>query len=287
MSRYLSPRTMEEAVSLLLEHKGAARVMAGGTDLLVQLKRGVSPPGYIIDMKGIPEQDTITLDERHGLVIGGLTTIRSIELSPVIKSRFSCLAQSASQLGTLQVRNRATIGGNICNAAPSAETASSLLVLEAKLKLISADGERVVPIESFFLNPGETVLRPHEILTEIRIPNLPPRSGSAYIAGTIRKALDLAIVGVAVATTIDKGVLTEVRIALGSVAPTPIRARKAEALIQGHQLDDERLHEVGLSAAQEASPIDDIRGSAEYRRKMIAVLVEKALRQSVLQTQAG
>ena len=277
---------MEEAVSLLSGYEGAAKVMAGGTDLLVQLKKGVLLPGYIIDLKGIPGQDNITYDEVLGLVIGGMTTLRSIELSPIIRSRFYCLAQAASKLGTIQIRNRATIGGNICNAVPSAETAPALLVLEAQLKLISVDGERVVPIESFFLNPGQTVLSPYEILTEINIPDLPTGSGSAYMAWTLRKALDLAMVGVAVVTTINNGILTEVRIALGSVAPTPIRARKAEALIQGQRLDGELLKEVGLVAAQEASPIDDIRGSAEYRRKMITVLVEKAIRQSVQQAQA-
>ena len=277
---------MEEAVSLLSEYEGAAKVMAGGTDLLVQLKKGVLPPGYIIDLKGIPGQDNITYDEERGLVISGMTTVRSIELSSIIKSRFCCLAQAASQLGTIQIRNRATIGGNVCNAVPSAETAPALLVLEAQLKLISADGERVVPIESFFLNPGQTVLSPYEILTEINIPDLPAGSGSAYMAWTLRKALDLAMVGVAVVTTINNSILTEVRIALGSVAPIPIRARKAEALLQGQRLDDELLNEVGLVAAQEASPIDDIRGSAEYRRKMITVLVKKAIRQSVQQAQA-
>ena len=277
---------MEEAVSLLSEYEGAAKVMAGGTDLLLQLKKGVLPPGYIIDLKGIPGQDNITYDEGRGLVISGMTTVRSIELSSIIKSRFCCLAQAASQLGTIQIRNRATIGGNVCNAVPSAETAPALLVLEAQLKLISADGERVVPIESFFLNPGQTVLSPYEILTEINIPDLPAGSGSAYMAWTLRKALDLAMVGVAVVTTINNSILTEVRIALGSVAPIPIRARKAEALLQGQRLDDELLNEVGLVAAQEASPIDDIRGSAEYRRKMITVLVKKAIRQSVQQAQA-
>ncbi len=282
----MKPGSMEEAVSLLSEYEGAAKVMAGGTDLLVQLKKGVLPPGYIIDLKGIPGQDNITYDEERGLVISGMTTVRSIELSSIIKSRFCCLAQAASQLGTIQIRNRATIGGNVCNAVPSAETAPALLVLEAQLKLISVDGERVIPIESFFLNPGQTVLSPYEILTEINIPDLPAGSGSAYMAWTLRKALDLAMVGVAVVTTINNSILTEVRIALGSVAPIPIRARKAEALLQGQRLDDELLNEVGLVAAQEASPIDDIRGSAEYRRKMITVLVKKAIRQSVQQAQA-
>jgi len=278
---------MEEVVSLLLEHKGAARVMAGGTDLLVQLKKGEALPRYIIDIKGIPNQDTITYDEKDGLTIGALTTIRSIELSPVIQNKFNVLAQAASELGTLQIRNRATIGGNICNAAPSAETAPALIVLGARLRIIGADGERTVPIESFFTGPGQTILHPHEILSEIQVPNLPPRSSSVYIAQTIRKALDLATVGVAVITTIDNDVLKDIKIALGSVAPTPIRAGKAETIIKGQRLDDALLGAVGLAAAEEASPISDLRGSAEYRRKMIRVLVERAIRQAAQQVKAG
>ncbi len=283
---YLAPETMEEAALLLSRHKTAAKVLAGGTDLLVQFKHGERLPRYIINMKGIPNQDFLAYDEKEGLKIGALATIRSIETSPVIQQKFSILAQAASQLGTASVRNCATIGGNLCNAAPSAETAPALLVLEARVKIISADGERTVPIEEFFTGPGQTVLHPHEILSEIQVPNPLPQSGGVYLAQTIRKALDLAIVGVAVVTTLDGDILKNVKIALGAVAPTPIRARKAETVIKGQRLSDPLLDEAGLAASKEANPIDDIRGSAEYRRKVIRGLVGRAIKQAAEQIKA-
>lgn len=284
---YLDPKTMEEASLLLSKHKATAKIIAGGTDLLVQLKQGEGLPRYIINMKGIPNHDFITCDEKEGLRIGALATIHSLEVSPVIRQKFSILAQAANQLGTSPVRNCATIGGNLCNAAPSAETAPALLVLEARVKIVSADGERTVPIEDFFTGPGQTVLHPHEILSEIQIPNPLPRSGGVYLAQTVRKALDLAIVGVAVVTTLDGDILKDVKIALGAVAPTPIRARRAEAVIRGQRLSDALPDEAGLAASEEASPIDDIRGSAEYRRKVIRVLVGRAIKQAAEQIKAG
>ena len=284
---YLDPKTMEEAALLLSRHKAAAKVIAGGTDLVVQLKQWERLPRYIINMKGIPNHDFIACDEKEGLRIGALATIRSIEVSPVIRQKFSILARAASELGTSPVRNCATIGGNLCNAAPSAETAPALLVLEARVKIISADGERTVPIEDFFTGPGQTVLHPHEILSEIQVPNPLPRSGGMYLAQTLRKSLDLAIVGVAVVTTLDGDILRDVKIALGAVAPTPIRARRAEAVIRGQRLSDALLDEAGLAASQEASPIDDIRGSVEYRRKVIRVLVGRAIKQAAEQIKAG
>ena len=287
VSKYFKPKTIEEAVSLLLRHKDEARVIAGGTDLLVQLKKGEVWPRYIINIKDILNQDIITYDEKKGLRIGALATIRSLEASPVIRQKFSILAQAASELGTLQVRNYATIGGNLCNAAPSAETAPALIVLGASAKIVGSDGERTVPLENFFTGPGQTVLHADEILSEIQVPNLPPRSGSVYIARTVRKALDLAIVGVAVVTTLDGDILRDVKIALGSVAPIPIRARRAETVVRGQRLDATLLAEAGLAASEEASPIDDVRSSAEYRRKMIGVLVGRAIRQAVEQIKAG
>ncbi|MFC1915397.1 FAD binding domain-containing protein [Chloroflexota bacterium] len=281
MVQYLKPKTIEEAVSLLLEHEDTAKVIDGGTDLIVQLKKGEILPRYIVNIKDIPDQDIISYDEKEGLKIGTLATIRSIEVSPVIRRKFSVLAQAASQLGSWQVRNRATIGGNLCNAAPSAETAAALIVLGANLKIAGADGERTVPIENFFTGPGRTVLHPHEILAEIQVSNLPPRSGSAYIARNMRKALDLATVGVAVVATVNDDILSDVKIALGSVAPVPLRVKKAEVVIKGQKLNDALLSEAGLVAAGEASPIDDLRGSADYRRKMIQVLVKRAVMQAV------
>jgi len=284
--KYLEPKTMEEAVSLLSQHKEAAKVVAGGTDLITQLKKGAELPRYIINIKGIPDQDSITYDEREGLRIGALATIHSIEVSPVIRQKFGVLAKAASELGTSQIRNCATIGGNLCNAAPSAETAPALLVLEARLKIVGANGERTVHIEDFFTGPGQTMLHPDEILSEIQVPNPPPRSGGVYLKQTVRKALDLATVGVAVITRLDGDIIRDVKIALGAVAPTPIRARKAETVIREQRLDDALLDEAGLVASREASPIDDVRSSADYRRKIIRVLVGRAIRQAAEQIKA-
>ncbi len=281
---YLEPKTMEEAVLLLSRHKDTAKVIAGGsTDLLVLLKKGKVLPRYVIHMEGIPNQDIISYDEKVGLRIGALATINSIEVSPVVRQKFGILAQAASQLGTPQIRNRATIGGNLCNAAPSAETAPALLVLEAKVKIVGAGGERTVPLENFFAGPGRTVLSAGEILTEILVPNLPPRSGGVYIKQTVRKAMDLAIVGVAVIITLQGNIIGDVKIALGAVAPTPIRARKAEAIIRGQKLDVALLDKAALVASEEASPIDDIRSSAEYRRRIVRILVARAIRQAAEQ----
>lgn len=285
--KYFAPKTIKEACSLLSEYKEEAKVIAGGTDLLVVMKHREVLPKYIINIRGIPGQDYIIYDESEGLSIGALATIRSIETSSLIREKFGILAQAASKLGTWQIRNQGTIGGNLCNAAPSAEMAPALMVLEAKLKIIGADRERMVPIEDFFTGPGQTVLKPTEILTEIQVPNLLPRSGGVYLKQTIRKAMDLAIVGVGIITTMDGDVLSNVKIALGAVAPTPIRAKKTEEILEGKRLNDDLLEKASLTASDESSPIDDIRSSADYRRRIVRVLVGRAIKQAVEQVKAG
>ncbi len=284
---YFTPKTIEEARSLVLKYKGEAKIIAGGTDLVVQMKHKEVLPRHIINIRGISGQDYIVHDEKEGLRIGAMATIRSIEVSPVVRERFNILAQAASELGSAQVRNRATIAGNLCNAAPSAETAPPLIVLGAKAKILGADGERTVPIENFFTGPGQTVLRPDEILVEIQVPNLLPRSSGVYIKHTIRKALDLAIVGVAVIVTLDGDTLSDVKIALGAVAPTPVRATRAEDVLRGNQIDDDLLQKAAQTAFNQCSPIDDIRSSAEYRCKMIKVLVPRAIKQAAAQVKMG
>ena len=284
---YFAPKTIDEACSLLSQYKQQAKVIAGGTDLLVQMKRKEALPKYLINIRGIADQDYIFHDGKEGLRIGAQATIRSIETSPLVGEKFGILAQAASQLGIVQVRNRGTIGGNLCNAAPSAEMAPPLIALGARVKIRAANGERIVPIEDFFTGPGQTVLKPNELVTEIQVPDLPPQSGGVYIKHSIRKAQDLAIVGVGAITTMDKDVLSDVKIALGAVAPTPIRAKKAEEILKGKKPESDLLEKAGLAASQEASPIDDVRGSAEYRRKMIRVLVKRAIKQAVEQVKTG
>jgi carbon-monoxide dehydrogenase medium subunit len=278
---YLAPATLDEALSLLAEHKDRARVIAGGTDLIPKLKRReIAAPGYVIDLKGIPGMDKIK-QNGGGLAIGALVTIRAVESSPQIQQNFSILAQAAQTMASPQVRNRGTIAGNICNAVPSADSAPPLLTLGAKLKIISQKGERTVGIEDFFTGPNRTALKDGEILTEIQIPAMPPNSKGVYLKLTPRRAMDLAIVGVAAVVIPEDGVCKDIRLALGAVAPTPIRAKKAEAILKGQKFDDELIEKAAQTAAGEAKPIDDHRASAEYRRDMVAVLVKRAIKQAI------
>jgi carbon-monoxide dehydrogenase medium subunit len=278
---YLSPCTLDEALSLLSRYKGKARVIAGGTDFVPKLKRReIRAPEHVIDLKAIPGLDNIKYDV-SGLSLGALATIGAVKTSAIIGEKFGVLAQAARSMASPQVRNRGTIAGNICNAVPSADSAPPLLTIGAKLKLVSQEGERVVGIEDFFTGPGQTALANDEILQEIQIPHPPPNSQGIYLKLTPRRALDLAIVGVAVVIIPQDGICKDIRIALGAVAPTPIRARKAEAVLKGQKLDDNIIEKAARTAAGEARPIDDHRASAEYRRDMVEVLVRRAIKQAI------
>jgi carbon-monoxide dehydrogenase medium subunit len=278
---YLAPATLDEALSLLAQYKSKARVIAGGTDLVPKLKRReVKAPEYVIDLKGIPGLDKIRQDI-GGLTIGALVTIGVVESSPLIQQKFAILAQAAQSMASPQVRNRGTIAGNICNAVPSADSAPALLTLGARLKLISRKGERTINIEDFFTGPNRTALTDEEILLEIKIPDMPPKSKGVYLKLSPRRAMDLAIVGAAVVVVPEDGICKDIRIALGAVAPTPLRTMKAETVLKGQKFNDNLIEKAAKAAAAEASPIDDHRASAEYRRDMIEVLVKRAIKQAI------
>ena len=279
---YLEAKTLEEACSLLSQYKDEAKLIAGGTDLLVSARRGKITPLYIINIKTIPSLDYISYDG-DGLRIGALTTLSEIESSSLIGNRFPIIADSAHQVGTPQVRNVGTIGGNLCNAAPSADMAPSLIGLEAKAKLKGHKGERTVALEEFFTGPGETVLQAGEMLIEIQVPNPPPYTRGIYLKLPARTAIDLAVVGVAAVVTLDsKGAnIVDAKIVLCAVAPTPIRAGKAEYIIKGKAIRDELTEKAAQIAAEEAKPISDVRGSASYRKEMVRVLTNRAIRQLV------
>ncbi len=285
-SKYLTPKATAEAISIISRYKRKAQIIAGGSDLIVGMKRRQILPEVIVNLAGISELNYINYDQATGLRLGALTPISAIENSSVIKNEFGILAQAAGTLGTPTIRQRATIGGNLCNAAPSADTAPALLVLEAKVKIVGREGEKVIPIDDFFTGPGETVLKPGEMLTEIQIPNMPPQSGAAYMKQIRGRGVDIAVVGVAALATMEDDVLTDVKIALGAVAPTPIRARQAEAILKGKKLKAQLLEESGQAASHESSPIDDARSSADYRRKLVTVLVKRAVGQAVEQAQS-
>jgi carbon-monoxide dehydrogenase medium subunit len=302
---YLRPQTLEEALSLLNQYGKKARLIAGGTDVIVMIKQKAIAPDVLISLQGIPGLDQIKYN--GSLRIGPMVTHRTIEKSEVIRKNFSALTDAADYLGSVQIRNVATIGGNICTAAPSADTATPFLVLGTQVKIKSLKEEKIVPIEEFFKSPGENVLKTGEIVKELIVPKLLPNTGSAYYKLQRRLALDLPILGVSVLLSLDKNKVTcsdllctaspisiilhkmeedgiickEVRIGLGVAAPTPMRALKAEALLRGKKLSDELLEEVAIAASEEAQPRDSIRGEAWYRKDMIRVLVKRMAMKSI------
>jgi len=272
---YLAPKTMEKACSLLSKYEGKAKVIAGGTDLLVSMKRRQITPQYVISLKGIPKLDYIHYSQEDGLRIGALTTLKSIASSPIIRDKFSLLGTACNKIGIPQVRNMGTIGGNICNAGPSQDSIPSLLVLDAKLKVIGLQEERIVPIDQFFTGPFQTVLDRTELLTEIQIPTPPPRSDGCYQWLTKITEADETLVGVAIMMTLDStiNICKDIKIGLCSVAPTPIRARKAEDMLRGRKLENKLIEQAAQVAAEETTP----RSRADYRKQMTSVLVRRAV----------
>ena len=302
---YLRPQTLEEALSLLNQYGKKAKLIAGGTDVIVLIKQKAMMPEVLISLRGIPGLDQIRYD--GSLKIGAMVTHRDIEKSEVVRKEFSALTDAADVLGSIQIRNVASIGGNICTAAPSADTATPLLVLGTQVKIKSLSEERTVPIEGFFTGPGETILKKGEMVTELIIPKPLPNTGSAYWKLQRRLALDLPILGVSVLLSLDKGTVScsdmlcttspissilhamekdeltckEIRIALGVAAPTPMRALKAENLMRGKKISDELLEEVANTASVEAQPRDSIRGEAWYRKDLIRILVKRMAMKSI------
>jgi carbon-monoxide dehydrogenase medium subunit len=282
--QYLSPRTMDEAIRLLNEHGGTAKVFAGGTDLIPQLKRrAIVVPDFLIDLKTIPGLGALSHDKETGLRIGPLTTISAIAEAPLVRAHFPALAQAASLMASPQIRHRGTFAGNICNAVPSADSAPALLVLGASISLKGPAGERTLPLEQFFLAPHKTLLQEDEVLVSIAVPQPASNTKSLYLKLSPRHSMDLAVVGVAVAGTIDQGVCKKARIALGAVAPTPMRAYTSEAMLRGQRITLQIIEETARHTVTQCSPrIDSHRASPEYRRDMVYAMTRRALAQLFL-----
>ena len=274
---YFEPTTLAEASHLFAQEH--AQLLAGGTDLVIGMKAYTETPQSVISLQKIPGLTGITADADNGITIGAMTKVREVELSEDILQHHTALAEGASEIGSIQIRNLATIGGNIAHASPAADTVAGLLVADAQVNIASADGERTVPIDELFTGPGQTVLKPGEIITQFRLPN--PASGSHYIKHKIREVMDLAFIGVASAVNLQNGVIKEVRIGLAAVAPTPIRATEAENLLKGKIPTPELLQQAGEAAAAATSPISDLRCSAEHRKEMVNVLTKRTLQQAV------
>lgn len=278
---YCEPGTLDEAVALLVRHDGQASLLAGGTDLLVEIREHLRRPQHVVNIKKIPGMTALEYDDRTGLRFGALVTAREIEISPVVLAKYPGLAQAARELGSIQVRHRATVVGNICRASPSADTLPPLIADGATVRIYGPAGERTVALESFFAGPGKTVLATGELVTEIAVPPPPPRTGKHYLKHGRRKAMELATVGVGVTLTLDGDVCREIRIALGAVAPTPIRARQAEDALRGRTLDGATIEAAARIAMGECRPISNVRGSAEYRREMVGVLTQRAIERAL------
>jgi aerobic carbon-monoxide dehydrogenase medium subunit len=284
--QHFVPVSIEEACSLLAEYGSEAVPLAGGTDLLVKMKQRKKVPNYVVNLKNIPGFDYITYDEKDGLKIGALATIQSLKNSVVVKRHCKILAQAAGVESSVQIRNIATIGGNIANASPAADAPLALVSLTASLVITRLGGEREILIEGLCTGPGKTKLQPGEIIREIHVPPLPPRSGGAYLKHAIRRT-DIAIVSTAVVVTLADDLCADIKIALGSVAPTAFRAKRAEEFLKGKKITAELAEEAGRVAMEESHPIDDIRGYAEHRQKIIVMLTKQAIMEAVRDARLG
>jgi len=278
---YHAPTSLDEAISLLQEHGDGARPLAGGTDLIVQMKENATrfaAPSHIVSLLSVPEIGGIDYSETEGLRIGAGVTMAQVAESQVVRERYAAIGEGAALVGSIQTMNMATVGGNLCNAAPSADIAPPLLAFEAAAVIVGPNGRKSLALEEFFVGPGKTALAIDELLAEVRVPPDSTGTGSAYDRHTPRKQMDIAVVGVAAALTIAADRIERARVALGAVAPTPVRAREAEAALEGQAPSDEVFARAAEIAAEaECSPIADVRGSVEFRRHIVRVMTRRML----------
>ena len=279
---YRTPKSLKEVHANLKEFGSDAKLVAGGTALIIMMKQRLVRPSCLISLRSVRGLNGIEL-QNGGLRIGGLATHRQVESSALVRRRLPMLAETYHHVATLRVRNMATVGGGLAHADPNQDPPPSLIALGATLKATSANGSRVVPMDDFFKDYYETVLNPDEIITEVMVPRLLPNTGAAYIKFLPRTADDYATVSAAAVLTLDKTkkTIADVRIALGSVGITPIRATAAEAIVRGQPLKTEAFAEAGEKAKEAVDPISDFRGSAGYKKDMAAVFVRRALEQAL------
>ncbi len=278
---HLTPATLPEALAILAQHNGEAKVIAGGSDLVLQMRNGLIAPQTIVNIKRLPELKGLHYDPQSGLRIAALTTLRELHRSPLVRQHYPALSHAAGRMASEQIRAFATVGGNLCNGSPSADTAPPLIAMQAAIRLVSQHGEREMPLESFFLGPGQTALRPGELLKEIRLP--PPTGHTIFIKHIPRAFMDISIVCTAIRLLIEDGRCTDARIVLGAVAPTPMRPRQAENALLERGLTPAAIAQAADLAARESRPIDDEKSSAWYRKRMVKVVVQRGL-ESLLET---
>jgi CO/xanthine dehydrogenase FAD-binding subunit len=284
---YHEPLTVDEACRIMGELGQSAKPLAGGTDLIVNMKKKVLSPAHLVSLTKIA--DLKTLDSANGTVkIGACITASEIAASETIQKNFSALSKGAGSLGSPLIRNLATIAGNLISARPAADFPPALLVYEGQVVLVKSSGERVVPLADFFKGPGQTVMEPDELLTQIILPKPPAGSGAGFFKLGVRKTLEISLTNVAAYLALDQdGSIKTARVVLGSVAPTPLRSPSAEKVLAGEKPGEALFEKAGEAAAVDSKPIDDFRASAEYKKAMVAVLTKRALNMAFQEANAG
>jgi carbon-monoxide dehydrogenase medium subunit len=281
---YLEPATLPEAVTLLTLYGKRARILAGGTDLLVHMKMERAAPEVVISIAGIPGLDRMILQGGR-LHVGALATIRAIECDPRVQARYPALAEACAGFSTIQVQTMGTVGGNLSNGSPASDTAPALIVYGAEVKILGPDGERCLPLEAFFIGPGRTALQAGELLTEVILPQTRIGTGSAFLK-IARVAADIAKASGAVMIVRDGDRIVDCRMAFGSVAPTPMRTIHAEQMLIGRVFSDELATRASQMASDEVTPIDDVRSEAWYRREAVRVIAYDGLNRAWQRAQA-
>jgi CO/xanthine dehydrogenase FAD-binding subunit len=276
---YENPTTIDQAVKLLAAHGENARPLSGGSDLIIQMRAGVRRPQHVVDVKNIPELRKISFSLQHGLRLGAATPAIEIHENADMQKYYPGLTEAAHLIGSLQIQSRASVGGNLCNGSPAADTIPALIALGAKCRVVGPKGERLVAAEDFCTAPGRTVLQPGELLVEFHIPSPAAHSSDAYQRFIPRNEMDIAVVGVGASLTLDLADdrCTAARVALAAVGPTPIFAREASAALVGKKLDAATIDKAAQAAIAASSPIDDMRGTAEFRRHVVGVLTRRVV----------
>ena len=280
---YISAQSVEQAVALLSLHGEQARVLNGGTDLIVQLRDGARRASLLVDIKPIPEVNRLTYDPSLGLSIGAAVPCWSLCSHPAVSAHYPGLVDAAALIGGVQIQSRATLGGNLCNASPAADSIPALIVHRAVCVIASSGGLRELAVEDFCLAPGQTALQPGELLVSLRLPPPPAGFGAGYLRFTPRSEMDIAVAGAGAAVVLQAGgqVFASARIALGAVAPTPLLASEAGDFLQGQPVSAAAIEQAAAIAQQAAQPITDMRGSSAQRKRLCRVLVRRALERAV------
>jgi len=275
---YLEPTTVAEACSLLQQHAGEAKVFAGGTHLTILMKQGLYEPKALVNVKNIRELKGVRYDSTEGLIIGALTTHRELETSALVQEKFPVLCAAEREVANIRVRNMGTVGGNLASGEPLTDLSQIFIALDGKARIVGPNGQRTIPVEELFVDFYTTSLADDEILTQIMLPPLSPRSGVEYVRFSSSSVVDKPSVGVAVRLTLDNSSETihVARVVLGCVGATPVRARKAEALLMAKKLTAELAEQAGSTASQECTPTSDLRGSEQYKRAIVRTLVKRA-----------